>query len=87
MLKGSLPQYLAAIEDEIERVKHQKACVPEFRESSHKSYDEYLQYLEDMKVEACLLMDFENPDVTGVEDEVAEAHLLCDEIIVGAEDE
>lgn len=78
-LKGSVSQYLDALEDEIERVKHQRAGVPFSHSEYLASWDEYLAHLENLKVEACLLLDFEEYDVTGHEDTVAESILLGDE--------
>ena len=78
-LKGSVAQYLSALEDEIERIKHQRERVPFSHKDHLKSWDEYLDHLENLRVEACLLMEFEVDDVSGHEDTVAEAILLEDE--------
>ena len=78
-LKGSVASYLNALEDEIDRVKSQRGGVPFSHSEYLKNWDEYLAHLENLRVEACLLMDFEEDDVTGHEDTVAEAILLADE--------
>lgn len=60
-LKGSVGGYLKAIEEEIERIKHQIGSVPEWREQ-RSDWEAYLNHLENMKIEVCLLMDFEEED-------------------------
>ena len=76
MLKGSLPQYLKALEDEIERVEHQMKQVPWSHNKYLQNWQDYRDHLENLKVEACSLYDFEDPDETGAEEEIMEAHLL-----------
>jgi len=62
-LKGSVDGYLTALGDEIERVKIQRARIPFSHSEYLKSWDEYLSHLENLKIEACLLFDFEVDDV------------------------
>ena len=61
-LKGSVSAYLTALDDEIERVKTQRGIPYEVFSGKFTSWDEYLTHLENVKVEACLLMEFEVDD-------------------------
>ena len=61
-LKGNVDTYLDALEDEIERVKHQRNNIPYSHSEYLKSWDEYITHLESLRVEACLLMEFEDEE-------------------------
>ena len=80
-LGGNVDQYLKALEDEIERAKHQRDNVA-YIKRMHVSFDtlndveavdasmlgkwdDYIEYLENLRVEACLLFDFEQEDEDG----------------------
>jgi hypothetical protein len=61
-MKGNLDGYLKAIEEEIERLKHQRLSVPGFCGELIKHYDEQIKLLEQRQLEACLLIDFEEDE-------------------------
>lgn len=71
-VKGSLDSYLKALEDELERAKHQRMIaargthggirsweVVEDEVSQVKWWDMYIEHLENLSAEAVLLVDFE----------------------------
>ena len=78
-LKGNVDSYLIALEDEIERVKHQRSQVPFSHREHLKSWDEYIAHLENLRVEACLLMEFEEPDDGRMSNDIVEVIMLKDE--------
>lgn len=78
-LKGSVGTYLTVLEEEIERAKSKRTFVPHDRKESIDAWDAYIAHLENLRVESCLLMEFEEDDVGEHGDTVAEVFLLGDE--------
>ena len=61
-MKNTVDNFLKALEDEIARAKNQLKLVPPFRKESREAWTNYIKNLEDKRVEAFLLMEFDDDE-------------------------